>query len=360
MKSLISKGISTIKNDGLKVFLIRIRNYSLVKVKRLFRGTNTANINKWASVKDKFKGKRVFIIGNAPSLNRMPLYFLQNEHTMGFNRFNLMFERLNWLPETYMVTDDLVIKDMATQINEEILPYVKYAIFPDIHPSNVEFDKYVDHQDNVLWLNTDKPEFRDDLPYCGINKTVVNAATQVAAFLGFTEIYLIGVDMTFADQKVKKINSRNWEAADHDPNHFDPRYFGKGRKYHNPTVHEMLEKFEDGKKFFDERGVKIYNAGVGGKLEVFERVDFESLFKFDDKQCKALLSEVEGLQTLGLTFDDVEQKAVAYTGTDNYPDIFKAELEQGIPLISKLIDTYLPVGPYKNEYYFVKKKVSIQ
>jgi len=355
VKSLIAKGISTIQNDGLKVFLIRIWHYNLVKIKRTFRGVNKANINKWAALKDKYKGERVFIIGNAPSLNRMPLYFLQNEHTMAFNRFNLMFERLNWLPEIYMVTDDLVIKDMAEQINKEILPHVKYAAFPDIHPSNVEFDKYIEHKDNVLWLNTDKPEFRADLPYCGINKTVVNAATQVAVYLGFTEIYLIGVDMSFADQKVKKMNSRNWEAADHDPNHFDPRYFGKGLKYHNPTVHEMIEKFEECKVFFDKRGVKIYNAGVGGKLEVYPRVDFNTLFSFNDEETSQLLSHVEGLKAKGVTFDDVKTNAVDYDGTGSPPDIFKTNLETGVALISKLIESHLPVGPYNNLYYFVKK-----
>lgn len=355
MNSLITKGISTIKNDGLKVFFIRIWNYSLVKVKRTLRGANKANISKWALLKDKYKGERVFIIGNAPSLNRMPLYFLQNEHTMAFNRFNLMFERLNWLPEIYMVTDDLVIKDMAPQINNEILPYVKYAVFPDIHPSNVEFDKYIDHRDNVLWLNTDKPEFRADLPYCGINKTVVNAATQVAAYLGFTEIYLIGVDMTFADQKVKKINSRNWEAADHDPNHFDPRYFGKGLKYHNPTVHEMIEKFEEGKVFFDKCGVKIYNAGIGGKLEVYPRVDFNTLFNFNEAETFHLLSDVAGLKSKGVTFDELKVKAVDYNGNDTPPAIFKADIDTGISLISKLIESHLPIGPYNNFYYFIKK-----
>jgi hypothetical protein len=355
MQALIDKGINVIKNDGPKVFTTRLWNYNLVKLKRLFRSTSDKNLQKWASLKGKYQGKRIFLIGNGPSLNQMPLYLLENEYTMAFNRFNLMFERLNWLPDFYMVTDDLVIKDMYEQINKEILPVVSYAFFPDIHPSNVEFDKYIEHRENVCWLNTDSPEFSDDLPHCGINKTVVNAAIQVAAFLGFDDIYLLGVDMTFADQKVKKMNSRDWEADDQDPNHFDPRYFGKGLKYHNPTVHEMLEKFEQGREFFAKRNVNILNAGYGGKLEVFPRVDFDSLFKLDELESAALLNSSKLLKDRGLTLKEMLSAPEVSEEATTYPDRFRTSCELGVKLIPKTILSYLPVGPFKGQYFFVKR-----
>lgn len=355
MKSLLHKGLRTIQNDGLKVFTIRLINYSIVKIKRALRKKDIDNLKKWPLLKDKYKDKRVFIVGNGPSLNKMPLYLLENEYTFVFNRFNLMFERLNWIPQLYMVVDDLVLKDMSEQINKEILPVVDHAFFPDIHPSNVDFTKYIDHRENVYWFNADKPEFRDDLPNCGINKTVVNGAIQVAAFLGFKEIYLIGVDMTFGEQKVKKLNSRNWEAGEHDPNHFDPRYFGKGLKYHNPTVHEMLEKFRKAKEFFDPRGVKIINATEGGKLEEFPRVDFESLFDLTDAQREDLLNNSKILKDRGLSFKDLLNVPLFAERSDNYPDVFRTDLTFGASLIPQLILTYLPLGPYKGTYYFIKR-----
>ncbi|TLV02378.1 6-hydroxymethylpterin diphosphokinase MptE-like protein [Dyadobacter luticola] len=355
MQALIDKGLNVIKNDGPKVFTTRLWNYNLVKIKRLFRSANDRNFQKWAALKDKYKGERIFLIGNGPSLNQMPLYLLENEYTMAFNRFNLMFERLNWVPDFYMVTDDLVIKDMHEQINEEILPLVTNAFFPDIHPSNVEFDKYIDHRENVCWLNTDSPEFSADLPNCGINKTVVNAAIQVAAYLGFTNIYLLGVDMTFADQKVKKINSRDWEADEHDPNHFDPRYFGKGLKYHNPTVHEMLEKFEQGREFFARRDVNIMNAGYGGKLEVFPRVNFDALFDLDELENASLLSSSKILKDRGLSLEQMLASPEVMSEAILYPDYFRTNSIFGLTLIPKLILSYLPVGPFKGQYFFAKR-----
>jgi hypothetical protein len=268
-----------------------------------------------------------------------------------------MFERLNWLPQYYMVVDDLVVRDMYEQININILPKVDYAFFPDIHPSNVEFDKYIDNRKNVLWLNTDKPEFRDDLPNCGINKTVVNAGIQVAAYLGFTEIYLIGVDMTFVEQKVKKLDSRNWEAEDNDPNHFDPRYFGKGYKYHNPTVHEMLEKFQWAKDYFDKRGKKVYNAGIGGNLEVFPRVKFESLFTYTELEEEMLFDSSFVLLEKKMTFKEHLSSAVLLDKLqDSYPIVFKVNDKKLLnKLIVNLISDYYVIGPYRQCHYFIKK-----
>jgi len=36
--------------------------------------------------------------------------------------------------------------------------------------------------------------------------------------------------------------------------------------------------FEKAKEYADGHGIKIYNATRGGKLEVFERVNFDDLF----------------------------------------------------------------------------------
>ncbi|MBK0380679.1 6-hydroxymethylpterin diphosphokinase MptE-like protein [Mucilaginibacter segetis] len=360
MIPILNKGISTIKNDGLIVFALRTFNFSIVKFKRLIGKGGNIDYKKWDNLKDRYKGQRIFIVGNGPSLNKMPLYLLKDEYKMCFNRFNLMYDRLNWKPDFYTVIDDLVVKDNYKEINEEILPYVNEAFFPDIHPSNVDFFRYIDNRPNVNWFIADEPKFHADLPKCGHNKTVVNAGLQIAAWLGFTEIYLIGVDMTFGEQKVKKLNSRDWEAGEDDPNHFDPRYFKKGRKYHNPTVHEMIEKFEDAKIFFDQLGVKVFNAGVGGKLEVFPRVEFNSLFNYTDSQLIDLLNSIENLKKIGKTFTYIEQNTEHYKSIESLPDMFKTGTDIGAKLIPQLIGKYNPIGPYKNLYYFVKAESNIQ
>lgn len=347
----ISEGIETLKTVGFKVFVIRVYNYSMVKLKRVIHGYDKENIKRFNELKNKYVGQRIFILGNGPSLNEMPLYLLKSEHTMCFNRFFLMTERLNWKPEFFCITDNLLVRDMGKEINETILPNVKYAFFPDIHPSNVNFRKYVNAENNVYWLYADNPNFSTNLPWCGINKTVVNASIQIAAYLGFSEIYLLGVDMTFGDsQKVKKTNSRDWVAQEDDNNHFDPRYFSKGRSFHNPTVEVMQQRFEICRNFFANKGVKIYNAGYGGKLRAFPRVKYEDVLNIDEIQEKKIFEDLLHSINAELTLYDFQKVEQDVNGN------FKVDKTLGAKIVKDYILTHVPIGPYKDEYYFVKRK----
>ncbi|WP_163323658.1 6-hydroxymethylpterin diphosphokinase MptE-like protein [Draconibacterium mangrovi] len=356
MNSFILKASNILKNDGLFVFIKRLYNFSLVKLKRLYL---KKDFGEWDKLKNKYKGKRIFILGNGPSLNKTQLHYLKDEYTMCFNRVNLMLERLNWTPNFYVMTDDLLIKDMYSEVKKEILPKVTYAFFPDLHPSNVNFRKRIGTHNNVFYLNTDIPEFRTDLPRCGINKTVVNAGMQIAAYLGFAEIYLLGVDMTFGEQKVQKSNSREWKAVkDDDPNHFDPRYFGKGRRYHNPTVHEMLEQFDIGRKFFANLGIKVINAGVGGKLESFQRIDYCSLFQYTEEDKERLYMRMVFPDQLYTSFNKCIEEIPSLKNIDEFVkkmSLFSVDVEMLAEFMQVAIQTHIPFGPYKGKYIFKKR-----
>jgi len=118
--------------------------------------------------------------------------------------------------------------------------------------------------------------------------TVMSLVMQIAYFMGFDPVYLIGVDVDYhINQTVRQDgkffpdgNKQFFESTiNDDPNHFDPKYFGKGRRWHNPNVENMTDGFRIARKAFEDKGRRIYNATVGGKLEVLERVDIKSLFQ---------------------------------------------------------------------------------
>lgn len=238
------------------------------------------NIERWRGLKGRYAGQRAFVVGNGPSLNQTPMHLLSGEYTMCFNRFHLMTERLGWFPSFYAISDDRVAFDIGSEVVEQVLPRVEASFFPDIHPYNVDFRKVFPPRDNLYWLYLDLLDFSDDLPYAGMNKTVANVGMQVLAYLGFNPIYLIGVDMSYSKPKsIVAETSRDWTSTENnDPNHFDPRYFGAGRKYHAPRMAETRARYVRGFEFFSSRGVDIVNAGVGGELDVFPRADFRSLF----------------------------------------------------------------------------------
>ena len=52
---------------------------------------------------------------------------------------------------------------------------------------------------------------------------------------------------------------------------------GKNETYQSETEFSWC-LFDSGKHYADKHGIKIYNATRGGKLEIFDRVDFDTIF----------------------------------------------------------------------------------
>ena len=362
MLNYLKKARNIMQNDGLGVFINRSINYSMVRFKRLYRTKNVQDISRFKQLKNKYKGKRVFLLGNGPSLNQTPLHLLENEYKMCCNRFNLFYDRINWKPDFYIATDDLLIKDIYSEINTDIIPEINACFFPDIHPSNVEIkNTLIKPQNNVFWLNTDRPGFTLDLPYCGINKTVINPGLQILSYLGFSKIYLLGMDLSFSNQNVKKHNSRNWTATDDDdPNHFDPRYFGKGYSYHNPTANEIVQTFEEAKIFFDINQVKIYNSTIGGKLEVFPRVEMHNLFNLNEKEEMMLFLKQFNIDNYKsnnlLDYFSKSEKINSIEDWNENKNYVVCDINIAIKLLPKVIEDFIPYGPILGQYLFIKRK----
>ena len=103
--------------------------------------------------------------------------------------------------------------------------------------------------------------------------------------------------------------------------------------------------------------MKTYNAGIGGKLEVFPRVAFADLFKYKNKEViEKDLDETVMLQTKRLSFDYVKKNAqeIVTAQTESLPDIFFTSLVLGLKLIPVLTTRYIAVGPIYEKYYFIK------
>ena len=48
-----------------------------------------------------------------------------------------------------------------------------------------------------------------------------------------------------------------------DTNHFDPCYFGRGYRWHDPQVNKMIEAYREAKSTLAVTGQTIYNATPG-------------------------------------------------------------------------------------------------
>ena len=63
-----------------------------------------------------------------------------------------------------------------------------------------------------------------------------------------------------------------------DPNHFAPNYFGTGFKWQLPDLKGSERAYRMARQAYEAAGRSVVDATVGGKLTVFPKVDFNSLF----------------------------------------------------------------------------------
>jgi glycosyltransferase involved in cell wall biosynthesis len=234
------------------------------------------------ALREQYKGrKRCFLIGNGPSLNETDLAVLKDEVTFAVNGFFLKAADLEWKPTFYVVEDHLVAEDRAAWINEFKGPIKLFPAYLGYMFEASEDTIFYNHRPRKSYPHGfDFSMEADKITYTGC--TVTFSMMQLAAYLGFEEIYLIGVDASYAIPEDAK-ESKDYgvgvlDMKSDDPNHFDPNYFGKGFRWHDPQVDKMIEAYAEARRTLEGTGQMIYNAGIGGQLEVFERRSFHSLF----------------------------------------------------------------------------------
>ena len=354
------KVLDTLKKDGpIVVFQKLIRRILGIILRKLIKVPSS---NKWLQLKNKYKDQTVYLIGNGPSLNKTPLYLLKNKNTIVFNRFNLMLERLNWNPTFYSVTDDLVLEDILDEA-EIMTRKSKYAFFPDISfRGKIFFKKFNETLTNIYWLKQNpKLGFSKAMPEVHSGGTVIYEGIQILNYLGFNKIVLIGVDMNYKIHKTAKTISTNSteiiSTENDDPNHFDPRYFGKGKKYHQPEqriIDNIMNSLEFLNEFINPLKLSIVNAGIDSKVNIFPRVDLEKELNLKAEEVNQLFNEL--LEHHGVKLEEFQKVNLHMNKSLPINSKFKLRQEDCLKNIGKLCEKYTILGPYENYYYLIKNE----
>jgi hypothetical protein len=66
-----------------------------------------------------------------------------------------------------------------------------------------------------------------------------------------------------------------------DESHFDPKYFGKGFRWQLPDLETSELAYRRARQAYEAAGRRIVDATVGGKLDVFPKVEFDHYFGKD-------------------------------------------------------------------------------
>lgn len=216
--------------------------------------------------KDKYKGKTCYIIGNGPSLRRTNLSLLKNKYTFGLNRIYLYFNRMGFVPTFLVSVNDLVLSQFYKDFNK----INTTKIFSWKGRNYIEMDK------NTIFIRSlAMQNFSKDVAG-GVweGSTVTYVALQLAYYMGFKKVILVGVDHSF---KSKGPAHKEVVANGPDRNHFSRKYFSEGYKWNLPDLKTSEYAFKMAKKEYEADGREILDATVGGKLRVFKKIDYKSL-----------------------------------------------------------------------------------
>lgn len=219
-------------------------------------------------LKDCHKGERCFVIGNGPSLRNTDMTRLRGEFTFGLNRIFLAFDELGFSTSCLVSINDLVVEQSAAEIQSLAIPkFISWRA-----------RRWLTAQNNLNFLYTTYtgPKFaKNAAGRLWEGATVTYVALQLAFHFGFSEVVLIGVDHSFATQGTP--NTTVVSQGD-DPNHFNPKYFGKGFRWQLPDLETSEIAYRMAKHAYESESRRILDATVGGKLQIFPKVDYNSLF----------------------------------------------------------------------------------
>jgi 6-hydroxymethylpterin diphosphokinase MptE-like protein len=230
------------------------------------------SIRRLTALKDIHRGKRAFVIANGPSLKQMDMGRLKNEFTFGMNRIYLMFPELGFSTTYLTVVNDLVIEQTASDLAALSLP--KFLAWRSRR--HFRSDLPIAQVPTFLYTSYTGPRFSTDVRgRVWEGATVTNVTLQLAFHMGFQQVILIGVDHNYS--AVGKPNTTVVSQGD-DPNHFSPAYFGKGFRWQLPDLETSEIGYAMAREAYQKAGREVLDATIGGKLMIFPKVDYDSLF----------------------------------------------------------------------------------
>lgn len=226
-------------------------------------------MNRLEMLRDRHRGERVVVVANGPSLNRMDLSLLAQETVIGLNKIFLGLDRFGFYPRYHVTVNRKVLEQSATEIRA--LNCVKFISdrAGDLVP-----------EDGLTYrINTTAAPAR----FChdisrGVHEgwTVTYAALQIAWYLGFSKVVLVGLDHRFSfsggPNELKRLDGP-------DPNHFSPEYFGHGQDWNNPDLGRSEESFRLARAEFEADGRRIVDATVNGACTIFPKAVYTDLFR---------------------------------------------------------------------------------
>lgn len=240
------------------------------------------NRQKLEQLKDTHLGETCFVIGNGPSLTAADLTKLKGMKMFTFasKRINVIFAQTDWRPDVWAASDLPYIEMYQDEISNlsgfpKLIP-AQAILKRGIQIKDAIYFPFLQSERNPQWFNYD---ILKGVHFWG---TITCKLIDLAVYMGFKEIYLLGVDNTYP---LKLGEDGKYQIDETKQDHFSKDYATEEqKKVLNKDIDDMVHameyvqsSFKTVKWFCDQKDIKIYNATRGGKLEVFPRVAMDEI-----------------------------------------------------------------------------------
>ncbi|MBW8034501.1 MAG: hypothetical protein FVQ79_02225 [Planctomycetes bacterium] len=236
-------------------------------------------MTKISELKNKYDG-RAFLVGNGPTLGEHNLDLLIPEYAFATNRIAQIFDGFMWRPSFYVLTS---LQFQRAGWKRDLARGIKSAYENSfLHEIYRGMDGMV-FNGNEIWLpecshgSYQGPTAPDSWWSDDVSKRVCKYGTsllsmfQIAIYLGFKELILIGIGPPF----------KGYKAGENDPNHFSANYDGKSF-----VLSENVAKLVNGKvtgahelakRACERLGVSVFDATIGPGVGDWPKRDLKAL-----------------------------------------------------------------------------------
>lgn len=228
------------------------------------------------SLKDKYKGKRIFVVATGPSLTIDTLNRLMEagEICISCNGIFKLFDKTKWRPDYYVMDDYWLIKKYisdfpdvkidtigrkGTVLAEKCKGFIPYSENMQ-HTGYIPvcyFDHWYTHYSRFFHYNRKITLGVFDF------YTVTNFAINIADYMGASEVYLLGVDCDYTSTSIHAGESDAILTEEQKKNNIEME---KG----------MLNGYEKLNCLIGNK-IKIFNLNPSGKVDVFPRMTLEEV-----------------------------------------------------------------------------------
>ena len=218
-------------------------------------------------LKANTQNQPIIVVGNGPSLKQTPLEEFSDTFAIGMNKIHLLYSSTRWRPSLIVCVNNLVARQNRAVFATSDIPVFLAWKCRWFMGRNNNPDLHYFKNRATMEFSTDVSEWA-----AGLSPTVTYTALQFAYYLGGNPVILFGVDHEFdtapdASGIMKKTGP--------DKNHFDPDYFQDGQYWGLPDLEGSEAAYRIARKAFEQDGREILDATIGGKLQVFRKINLD-------------------------------------------------------------------------------------